>query len=392
MKKASIKLLALMLVLTSFVGCNESVQTDEIAVQVQDIIEETPTDDIIEEETPTDNIIEEETPTDDVIEEVATTDDVIEEETPTDEVIEEETPTDDVVEEETPTDEVVEEVATTQPVTTTSTNITPTTVPDAQVKSQVYATLMSNVNSTTQMTVYGTPIPSSSYMYKNMLSSTEQTLYDQIYAGLIQAQASISHTSALSSDDVYKVAQYVYNDHPELIWLNLMACSTGSGAVTPTYNGLQHSNATYNDTMATILANAKDLPTDADKIKYIHDYICYHTTFDLSYVTANDSQTAYSCLVGKRTVCAGYARAFQHCMQLLGIPTTMVNGSTTNGLHLWNLVYTNGKYYNVDVNWDDWSTDPNQYSYTYYMLSDAQLSASRAGHVRDAISSNLPKA
>lgn len=228
-------------------------------------------------------------------------------------------------------------------------------------------------------------------MYRNMLSSTEQQLYDQIYTDLIQAQSCINYSSSLSFDNIYKVAQYVYYDHPELIWINLMACSTGNGLLTPTYNGLQNSTSTYYDVMSTILANAKDLPTEADKIKYIHNYISYHTNFDVSYISASDSQTAYSCLVGKRTVCAGYTRAFQHCMQLLVIPTTTVNGSTINGLHLWNLVYTNGKYYNVDINSDNWSSDHNQYNCNYYMLSGTQLSATRGSHVCSSVSAGYHK-
>lgn len=72
---------------------------------------------------------------------------------------------------------------------------------------------------------------------------------------------------------------------------------------------------------------------------------------------APDNQTLYSALVGKETVCAGYAKANQYLLNQLGIYCIYVTGSTTwqgeSESHAWNIVRCNGNYYYVDVTWAD---------------------------------------
>ena len=80
----------------------------------------------------------------------------------------------------------------------------------------------------------------------------------------------------------------------------------------------------------------------------MHDTLAERITYDLS---AEMSQSAYSALVNGRTVCAGYARAFQYIMQRLGIPCYYCTGYAGES-HAWNIVGMEDGYYNVDVTWD----------------------------------------
>ena len=62
-------------------------------------------------------------------------------------------------------------------------------------------------------------------------------------------------------------------------------------------------------------------------------------------------QSAYSALVQGRSVCAGYARAFQYICQRLGIPAYYCAGSSGED-HAWNIVKLGDGFYNVDRKYD----------------------------------------
>lgn len=86
-------------------------------------------------------------------------------------------------------------------------------------------------------------------------------------------------------------------------------------------------------------------------------------------------------------VCAGYAHAFQYCMQKLGIPAAYIVGYAGEA-HAWNLLQLGGEYYCMDVTWDDpLGNPPTTYYYNYFNITDAQISKD---HTRDSISAQLP--
>lgn len=66
------------------------------------------------------------------------------------------------------------------------------------------------------------------------------------------------------------------------------------------------------------------------------------------------NQTAYSGLVSKMTVCAGYSTAFKLLCDQYGILGVYVSGTGGGENHGWNYVQRDdGKWYVVDVTWDD---------------------------------------
>ncbi|MBQ8041616.1 MAG: hypothetical protein IJ274_17425, partial [Lachnospiraceae bacterium] len=72
--------------------------------------------------------------------------------------------------------------------------------------------------------------------------------------------------------------------------------------------------------------------------------------YDIDYYKTEDVLT-----LGKAR-CQGYANAFKNIMNLAGVPTDYVRGYTAgNGssTHAWNRVLIDGKYYCVDVTWND---------------------------------------
>lgn len=96
---------------------------------------------------------------------------------------------------------------------------------------------------------------------------------------------------------------------------------------------------------------------DYQKIKTIHDYLIDTIEYEND-LTQNNVYDIYGALVAKRCVCEGYAKAFQYLMNEIGIENTIVIGIGTNSRnetesHAWNYVELDGKWYAVDVTWDD---------------------------------------
>lgn len=81
------------------------------------------------------------------------------------------------------------------------------------------------------------------------------------------------------------------------------------------------------------------------KEKVAHDMIVQN----VSYVKNEYDQTIYSTFVLNKTVCAGYAQAFELLMNRAGIDTVAVTSSE----HEWNKIKLDGNWYVVDCTWDD---------------------------------------
>lgn len=103
----------------------------------------------------------------------------------------------------------------------------------------------------------------------------------------------------------------------------------------------------------------KNALNDYEKIKMAHDYLVKNIEYKIGY------DGAYNALCLGRAVCNGYAAAFQLIMEELGIPCMMICSHEIN--HVWNCVYLEGDWYNIDVTWDD-STEKTGTIYYQYFL------------------------
>lgn len=226
------------------------------------------------------------------------------------------------------------------------------------------------------------------YPYYEMLSNKEKKLYEQIYENSINMKTTFIPHTVCNKDEVNNAVISVFNDHPELFWLNTSYSYKyiTSGTIVQitlsfneTASDIESSKVLFNEKVDSIINEANKLDTDYDKEKYVHDTIINNTTYDKN---AKVNQSAYSAIVYGRSVCAGYARSFQYIMNRLGISTYYVTG-TSNGEHAWNLVKIDNNYYNVDVTWDSSSRN----KYTYFNISDNDISKS---HTRSGLSTYLP--
>ena len=98
--------------------------------------------------------------------------------------------------------------------------------------------------------------------------------------------------------------------------------------------------------------------TRYDKLKSIHDELCRRITYTYDTTEEGRVYTAYGALIDGKSVCEGYAEAFKLLCDRLEIPNVLVVGQGYSGdsyePHKWNLVQMeDGKWYGVDVTWDD---------------------------------------
>ncbi len=100
-----------------------------------------------------------------------------------------------------------------------------------------------------------------------------------------------------------------------------------------------------------------------EKAKYIHDYIINHCRYpdpdaDGSY-SDTTYFTAYGALVNGKAVCEGYSKAFYLLCKEVGIESLFVIGEADGIGHMWNMVKCDGKWYHIDLTWDDPVNDKN---------------------------------
>ncbi len=122
---------------------------------------------------------------------------------------------------------------------------------------------------------------------------------------------------------------------------------------------------------AQVVEQCVDL-SDYDSALFVHDYLTSTTTYGFS----ENPYSEYGALVENMAVCQGYAYAYKLCMDLLEIPCITVGGSANNGemvlSHAWNMIELDGRWYHVDVTWDDatTSTDYGSWCHMYFCVDD----------------------
>ena len=94
-----------------------------------------------------------------------------------------------------------------------------------------------------------------------------------------------------------------------------------------------------------------------EQIKYVHNWLIDNLEYDTTY-KQTDIHNVYGALVNRKVVCEGYARAFKYILDGLNIENILVSGTATNSnnsteSHAWNYVKLDGKWYAIDVTWDD---------------------------------------
>lgn len=226
------------------------------------------------------------------------------------------------------------------------------------------------------------------YPYYYMLDYKGQHVYRQIYANATALNKEFAPIEDVTVKELRDIFAAVYNDHPELFWMDTAYsckykrdgnCAQIELQFNDTADKLEEEKAVFEEKANAIITAAQELDGDYEREKYVHDTLIAQTEYSAS---AKMNQSAYSALVNGSTVCAGYARAFQYMLQKLWIPCYYCTGYAGEN-HAWNIVALDDGYYNVDATWDDTGNG----TYAYFNKTDADYAGN---HLRQDLSVNLP--
>lgn len=227
------------------------------------------------------------------------------------------------------------------------------------------------------------------YPYYHMIDQKGQHLYRQIYANAVVMNAEFAPIEEVSVSELKNVVMAVYNDHPELFWLNTIftckydqykICAELALEFNMTKEELSTASTEFFNITNNLLTQVENLGTPYEKERRLHDILIGRIEYEKG---ADKNQSAYSALVEGKSVCAGYARAYQYLLQRLGIPCYYCTGFAGTD-HAWNIVAMDDGYYNVDLTWDD--TPGGEYD--YFNKTDSDYADT---HVRRDLSVNLPR-
>ncbi len=224
---------------------------------------------------------------------------------------------------------------------------------------------------------------------KEMPSDNIEKIYNDVVESAMKGYPSTGAQVIMTKDEVIELAERLL-EVPGITWVNIEEVN---GFANKSRYNLMHNDwasvvyayLTGDETVikegtiheelleATkkVMKKVNGLSTEYAKEKYIHDYLVETVQYDLDVLFRG---TAYSALVLNKSVCAGYADAFQLLLSMAGIDCLYVSGEADNGEeragHAWNKVKINDEWYNVDVTWDD----AGYIRYTYFNVTDEFLS------------------
>lgn len=236
--------------------------------------------------------------------------------------------------------------------------------------------------------------------YYTQLSANAKKAYATLFANyrFVPEERTIRKMNALiftsdvelSKKDLLDAQMAFVYDHPEVFWVTYFAKSdvnNVSGVNTGKHYYMYSPVMAYDIALCKgdaeayygylkMALNAMDLKksdTTYDKVKRIHDYIIKNYSYStygykLNGKTADDTRSVGRMLTMKRGCCVGYSKLMKAFCDYYGISCTLVSGID----HMWNAIQINGKWYALDVTWDD--TDGKQKNskeqYQYFLKGE----------------------
>lgn len=131
--------------------------------------------------------------------------------------------------------------------------------------------------------------------------------------------------------------------------------------------------------LAALSAQMDTAATLPDQALVLHDYMASHYHYATDYDTNNEAFYPGAILTKGSGVCQAYAYLYQYLFCKRGVECYTVSSSSMG--HAWNLIRINGKYYHIDVTWDDPVNDYfGQARHNYFLLSDKRISDENHRH------------
>lgn len=205
---------------------------------------------------------------------------------------------------------------------------------------------------------------------ESFVPSNLRSAYYTVLNGIKKYEQTIKLKNSISVDNMKRIIIYLRDLNPELFYIDWTTYSystvnDGKDVVSLTFTYINPSPSSQakalESIVSTIVSKANSLSNSFERELYVHDYLVNNVTYTTA--TANCG-SAYGALVEGKARCEGYARAFELIMNRLGITTVVISGFSEGERHMWNAVELYGKYYYVDVTFDDNSSENYKTSYS----------------------------
>ncbi|ORX67712.1 hypothetical protein BCR32DRAFT_272550 [Anaeromyces robustus] len=223
---------------------------------------------------------------------------------------------------------------------------------------------------------------STNFNFYDQLNYKEKQYYDIIYKNSIKSPPEttikISITTNISKDDFIselkisseRVFTILIYENPEFWWIGnysiklstlenkylvtFIIIPSNSKFINYTSNDIVQLNEEIESIKKIIMNNIDELnlTTKYAIMRYVHDYLITKIVYTLD-EKRKHIRTLYGSLVENKCVCEGYAEAFQYIVKQYNINCIIARSST----HEWNFVEMDGKWYVLDVTYDDLKGD-----------------------------------
>lgn len=213
--------------------------------------------------------------------------------------------------------------------------------------------------------------------------SSGSTVEETLYEGLSNSEKDIDISSYdISKSQLKQLMQDIINNNPDLFYVaSQYSYYTNNDKITsvvPSYeysgSDLEKKMTVYKNGMNDILSGINSSWSDLEKIVYVHDYLCQQYEYDTTY----SNYDAYSFFSTGKGVCQAYTAVFSGIMKALDIEVSTASSDSMK--HIWNVVKLNGKWYHVDVTWDDPVSDKfSLASHLHILHSDSSFKTSLDG-------------
>lgn len=223
--------------------------------------------------------------------------------------------------------------------------------------------------------------PVDDFSYFDELEHNSMTIYNMIddatetFTKLIEFDPNDFSENQLPTVEQMELAYYAFTlDNPDCFWLDKKFSYSQEmpselvKSMTLVFSEDIHSLEELNSIRDAVYSKADEILDRIDgefrydKVKQIHDEIVKTVRYDTD-ATEEDANVPnahniYGPLMEGKCVCEGYAKLFKYLCDKLDINTILVIGDGDNGKgvegHMWNyIVMDDGKWYCMDVTWDD---------------------------------------
>lgn len=220
----------------------------------------------------------------------------------------------------------------------------------------------------------------SSNYFRNKLSGDEQKFYDNLLAVCNKinnnfkkeyetTQGAEFNSQTISATKAKEITSLFVRDHPEFFWISTSFEVASSGntssliiRILPAYrNGEARKNASeaINSAVANYIKGALEYSDPYSRALYLHDELAKNVSYDYKSTLdeSPENQTIASVFINKKTVCAGFSRAYIYLCNAVGIDAISVPAKG----HEWSMVKVGSEWYCTDVTYDATSNISHKY-------------------------------